>query len=29
MRLFRQQRIGDWDPVIAKVRGELQAFAGS
>jgi hypothetical protein len=28
-RLFRQQRILEWDPVIAKVRGELQALAKS
>ena len=28
-RLFRQQRILEWDPVIAKVRGELQALAES
>ncbi len=29
MRLFRQERIGEWDAVIAKVRDQLTAFARS
>jgi len=29
MRLFRQQRIADWEPVTAKLREDLQALAES
>ena len=29
MRLFRQPRIADWDPVIAEVRRQLQSLAQS
>ncbi|MGA2537051.1 MAG: tetratricopeptide repeat protein [Terracidiphilus sp.] len=28
MRLFRQTRSGDWQPVVQRVRGELAALAG-
>jgi len=27
MRLFRQERRGDWDEVVARVAGELAAWA--
>jgi tetratricopeptide (TPR) repeat protein len=29
VRLFRQQSISDWDAVVAKVRAELDLFAGA
>ena len=28
VRLFRQQRLGDWDSVIARIRGELPRYLG-
>jgi hypothetical protein len=28
MRLFRQTRSGDWQPVVQRVRTELAALAG-
>jgi ADP-heptose:LPS heptosyltransferase len=29
MRLFRQRRAGEWDPVVAEVREQLQALVES
>ena len=29
MRLFRQARFMDWEPVVAEVRRELELLAGS